>query len=87
MDRIWDPAGTARRLIEALRSVEKPVPHYLESLASDVGDSLQSATFAMHCFWEGEALLGNLTGVKSTRAAWLGPHEVVHVKFDEVRTC
>ena len=47
-----------------------------ESVATD------RATFAMHCFWEGQVKLGALPGVVHTRAGWLDGEEVVQVDFD-----
>lgn len=83
VDRIWDPNRTAARMREALLAANQPVPRYLELMAAD--ESTATATFAMHCYWEGEARLGGLAGVSRTRAAWIGPHEVVQVQFDPAR--
>ncbi|MHC4922145.1 MAG: hypothetical protein ACYTKC_21465, partial [Planctomycetota bacterium] len=47
-------------------------PLYLRLLAIEArSKGKQKATFAMHCFWEGEAHLGSLPGVTGTRAGWL----------------
>jgi hypothetical protein len=68
-------------MIEALRAAQRPIPPYLQFLALRDA-SVRSTTFAMHCFWEGEARLGGLPGVTATRAGWIGTHEVVQVTFD-----
>ena len=73
--------GMAANMIEALRTQEREVPTYLRLLAQDAGVTEQ-ATFAMYCFWTGEAAVGGLEGVRATRAAFLDGHEVVDVEFD-----
>ncbi len=82
-DRVWSLSGTATRMVEALEAAKREVPPYLRSIARETDASRhRSATFAMHCFWEGEARLGNLDGVVTTRAAWLDGREVVDVTYD-----
>ncbi len=80
-DRVWDIAGTALRLVAALEASQAEVPAYLAILANE-GVATERAVFAMHCFWEGQAKLGNLEGVVKTRAGWLRGEEVVEVDFD-----
>ena len=36
----------------------------------------------MHCYWEGEAKLGSINGVSSTRSGWRNSLEVVRVDYD-----
>ena len=36
----------------------------------------------MHCFWEGEANLGNLNGIISTNPGYMNGYEVVEVEFN-----
>ena len=58
-DGIWDAAGIAERMIDALRQAARPVPGYLAVAAQEVAQSrAERATFGMHCFWQGEAALG-----------------------------
>jgi len=80
-DKIWEVAGTARRMVAALEKAERAVPDYLRLMAAE-SSTLEKATFAMHCYWEGEAQLGSLDGVVGTHAAWLDGKEVVEVEFD-----
>lgn len=82
-DRVWDAKGLASRITEALRTVKIEVPRWLalETQALDT-DALETATFAMHCYWEGERRLGALDGVVITAAGWLNQQEVVDVRFD-----
>ncbi len=82
-DRIWRSGGVAMRLIEALEAAGRPVPDYLRLAASETApERTAMATFAMQCYWEGEARLGALDGVLATRAGWLEGNEVVEVVFD-----
>ena len=79
-DRVWSVAGTAKQMTAALKSANRKVPFYLDSLVKGASKT-KTATFAMHCFWEGEARLGSLPGVVSTRSGWLNGLEVVTVKY------
>lgn len=58
------------------------VPLWLKSLDSPPAESTMPATFAMHCYWVGEAQLGALDGVIATRSAWVGEKEVVQLVYD-----
>ena len=84
-DRVWDLNGIARRSVAALAKVKRPVPPLLEMAVTISAKKTERAAFAMHCFWQGEAALGALAGVASTRAAWIGKHEIVEVVFDPER--
>ncbi len=81
-DGVWDTAGTASRMVAALKATNVKPPKYLELIAADQSKTLKKATFAMHCYWEGEANLGKLDGVANTHSAWVGGKEVVEVTFD-----
>jgi len=83
-DRVWSVGGIANRMVLALRAAKRDVPNYLSLLVQEAGTKkTKKATFAMHCFWEGEARLGSLNGVLNTRSAWLQGKEVVEVTYDE----
>jgi len=71
----------AARMVSALTAAKQEVPSYLSGLAID-NASLESATFAMHCYWTGEARLGSIDGVMSTVSGWAGGLEVVQLKYD-----
>lgn len=78
-------AGLASAMVDALKADKKSVPKYLSLLADESNArkrGLEKATFAMHCFWEGEVNLGALDGVYQTQPGWLGGEEVVDVWFD-----
>ena len=80
-DGVWDANGIAARMIAALQKSKTPVPGYL-TIAHDESDAkIERAVFAMHCFWEGEAVLGALDGVVATRSAFVDGAEVVEVTF------
>lgn len=81
-DGLWTLAGTAGRMMAALKAVGQPVPEYLRLLTAEHTANSATATFAMHCYWEGEVNLGAIDGVLETSAGWIGPKEVVHVRFD-----
>lgn len=72
-------SGVARAMVAALREARREVPGYLELLTRE---ARARATFAMSCFWVGEAKLGRLPGVARTRTGWLGGKEVVEVEYD-----
>lgn len=75
--------ATAARMVEALTAAKQKVPVYLQATAAPAKvDALETATFAMHCYWEGEAKLGSISGVYATRSAWRDGLEVVDVRFD-----
>lgn len=82
-DRIWSMKAVADRLIAALEAADRPVPPYLRLAATELDlDAHQAATFAMHCYWDGEAKLGRIDGVITTRSGWLDQLEVVDLTFD-----
>lgn len=86
-DRIWSTHAVAQRMADALRAAKREVPAYLDLVAREtIGDDVPArrdrTTFAMFCYWEGEAQLGRLDGVTRTRAGWVGGREVVEVEFD-----
>ncbi len=83
-DGIYTTHELAARMTNSLTAAERPAPPWLESLALE-GGPLASATFRTACFWQGEAHLGSISGVATTRAGWVGGHEVVTVRFDEQR--
>ena len=82
-DRVWTPAGTAMRMVEALETEKKSVPDYLKTVAwTHDPKKLRTAAFSMACFWDGEAKLGSIDGVVGTEAGWIGRHEVVRLTYD-----
>ncbi|MFQ5424087.1 MAG: VPGUxxT family thioredoxin-like (seleno)protein, type 2 [Phycisphaerae bacterium] len=77
--------GLASSMVAALKSAHRDVPAYLALLAEECAArkrGLKRATFAMHCFWEGEGALGNVRGVITTMPGFLDEKEVVEVEFD-----
>lgn len=80
-DGVWTTGGVAARMLAVLDSKHK-APAYLRIVAAEENGRNQIATFAMHCFWQGEVDLGGLEGVKHTQAAWLHGKEVVEVVYD-----
>ena len=81
-DGLWSVGDTAKKMIAALKAEKRRVPAYLELVAAESNAKRKTATFAMHCFWEGEARLGRLDGVLNTRSGWRDELEVVEVEYD-----
>ncbi|MFO1030141.1 MAG: VPGUxxT family thioredoxin-like (seleno)protein, type 2 [Planctomycetota bacterium] len=80
-DGVFDPHGIATRMAEALAAAKRPLPGYLQIARDESDRRTERAVFAMHCFWEGEAVLGALDGVVATRSAFHDGAEVVEVTF------
>ena len=80
-NRVWTVNPMAARMVAALKAAKRDVPTYLSDLARD-RSNLQQATFAMSCYWTGEARLGSIDGVMSTTSGWAGGREVVSLTYD-----
>ena len=78
---VYSVGPMATRMVAALKAAKRPVPTYLNDLVISNGD-LQTATFAMYCYWTGEARLGKIEGVMSTLAGHAGGREVVQLTYD-----
>jgi hypothetical protein len=83
-DGVWSTHGIAERMVKALAAAGREVPDYLGWAVEETA-SFERATFAMYCFWSGEACLGDLPGVIATRAGMLDGREVVEVDYDRAR--
>lgn len=84
-DSVWTTGEVASRLAEVLRAARLKVPMALDLVALENSKATDMATFAMHCYWEGEVQFGHLTGVKNTSSAWYDGKEVVHVEYDPTK--
>ena len=80
-DRVWTIGATAARMVAALEAAERPAPPWLRLVAAEARADVETATVAMHCYWNGEARLGGLDGVVGTRVGWVDRKEVVEVRF------
>lgn len=79
----WSVRGVAGAMALGLKAAEQPVPKWLALLAEEAGvRRTDTAVFAMHCFWEGEAKLGAIEGVVGTRPGFLDGHEVVEATYN-----
>ncbi len=81
-DKVWETSAVAKRICQALQAAGQRTPQWLKSLDAPSAESTMTATFAMHCYWVGEAQLGALDGVLTTRAGWVGEKEVVNLVYD-----
>ena len=77
---VWAIPDLAARMVQVLEKTQAKVPKYLADLTDK--STLEVATFAMHCYWVGEAKLGAIPGVRNTRSAWKSGLEVVQLEFD-----
>jgi peptide methionine sulfoxide reductase MsrA len=82
-DGVYHGGMVLARMAEALEKAKRPVPAYLKlAVAEFAPKKTETAVFAMYCYWEGEAKLGALDGVITTRIGELDRAEVVEVTFD-----
>jgi hypothetical protein len=81
-DRVWSTVGIAGRMAAALKAAKRPIPFYFDAFLRSTQKAPATATFAMFCYWEGEAKLGSIDGVLSTRSGWQSGLEVVTVHYD-----
>ncbi len=84
----YSVSGLATAMATALHKQNRAVPPWLALLSEESAaqkSGTQKATFAMYCFWSGEAHLGRPEGVVATRTGFLDGHEVVEVEFDPQR--
>lgn len=81
-DQVWDTGGIAERMISTLTKAKRPVPAYLKLLATEHSPRLKQAVFSMYCFWTGEMALGQIDGVVTTEAGFMGGREVTLVRYD-----
>jgi hypothetical protein len=80
---VWKTGEIVDRMIRSLEVAGRTVPAYLEPLSAELSPAaVERATFSMHCYWEGEACLGALPGLLSSRTGHLGGREVVELRFD-----
>src|SRR4051812_32076790 len=82
-DEVFHGGGLLAHMAESLEKAKRPVPAYLKlAVAEFAPKKAETAVFAMRCYWEGEAKLGAVDGVVSTRIGELAKAEVVEVTFD-----
>ena len=85
-DRVWTDERVLDRMIESLEASGRAVPGYLAALQAELAPArIERATFGMACYWSGEACLGGVEGLLSSRTAHLDGHEVVELRYDPTR--
>lgn len=78
--------GLVNSMVTALKNNNVPIPKYLEVLQMELSaknSQKDTAVFSMYCFWTGEAGLGNIDGVVSTKPGFMGGREVVSVEYNK----
>lgn len=81
----YSVGGMVSAMVVSLQKRRADVPMWLRVLADESisrRGELQRATFAMHCFWEGEKSLAQIPGIVSTTPGFLNEKEVVEVEYD-----
>lgn len=78
----YTPEGLVKAMNTALLKRNNKIPGYAELLEQEFSSSTAEAVLGMYCFWSGEKHIGNLNGVISTEAGFMGGHEVVKIKYD-----
>jgi hypothetical protein len=81
-DGVWETGPLSARMIATLQKAKRPVPAWLALLASEHSPKLEQVALAMGCFWTGEKQIGQLDGVVTTEAGFIGGREVTLVKYD-----
>jgi hypothetical protein len=81
-DRVWSTGPLVDRMLLALGKAKPPVPRYLSLLQAEHSTTLKSAAFSMYCFWTGEMKLGQIEGVVTTEAGFIGGNEVTLLRYD-----
>ncbi len=61
-------------------------PSLATASTSSATDSSETATFAMYCYWTGEATLGKVDGVLASRIGHWAGREIVQVDYDPEKT-
>lgn len=85
-DGVWRAGEIADRMIRSLQTASRPVPTYLAELRDELTPrKIERATLSMGCYWAGEACLGELPGLLSSRTGDLGGREVVELRYDATR--
>ncbi|KAA3606016.1 MAG: hypothetical protein DWQ01_17625 [Planctomycetota bacterium] len=81
-DRVWSLPALVHRTVAALQKAGRTVPTYLQNFAKELEpEGWDQAILSMHCYWEGEVVLGALQGVYATTPGWMGKREVVRVRY------
>ena len=81
----YSPLELVSGMYEVLLEEKRQVPLWFLFLKENLeskSTKTEKATFAMHCFWTGEAKLGNIEGVLATKPGFMDGHEVVEVEFN-----
>lgn len=81
----YTPLRVVQAINQAIDLSGQIQPEWLRLLEQELRaetTGTEKADFAMYCFWTGEKQLGQIDGVVSTKAGFMGGHEVVEVEYD-----
>ena len=82
-DKVWTTLPLLQRMKKTLVTSKRPVPHYLDLAISELDTSShKTIAISQHCFWTGEARLGQIEGVIATEAGWFDGKEVTKLTYD-----
>lgn len=81
----WSTTALLQAMVRALETAERPVPEWLSLVAWEREAPQETATYAMYCFWSGEAHLGAHPAVLKTDTGFQEGREVVRVTYDPTR--
>ena len=77
--------GLVNSMLLSLDKSNLVPPRYLQLLAEELqaeAIGTEEATLSMYCFWTGEKEIGQIPGVISTEAGFMGGREVVQVEYN-----
>lgn len=84
----YTTTGVTHAMVRALEAAKIPTPTYISLLDTETEAKARrtaKATFAVHCFWDGDQQVGALDGVVGTRIGFLDGQEVVEVEYAPAR--
>jgi hypothetical protein len=84
-ERVWETGPLLTRMVAALHAAGRAVPDHLLLLEQEHSDRLDELILAQGCFWVGESQLGQIDGVVTTEAGFVGNAEVTVVRYDPER--
>lgn len=81
--RDYSAKGLYKAMTNAITKYGNEIPDYVKILGKELFaiNNTKETYYSMYCFWTGEKLLGNNTGVVNTEAGFMNGREVVKVTY------